>query len=319
MHQPSDKDLFIDLLSDWGFKYIFWKPANKDLLIHLINTLLSGKTVIKDLNYMNVEKPGKKEGGRASSLDLYCTTEANEHIVIEIQRHGDEGFIPRSLFYATHVLHEQAEKGDHWQYNFKPTYIIGILDFELIKDDSTDVIRSVRLMDEATNAVIYPNLSFVYVELPKFTKALNQLETDLDYWLFHFKHLAELKERPKLLDHGVFTKLMNMAALGKMTTEERVEYMGRVGAEWKEYTTRETQKKLGRAEGRAEGRLEGLAEGRVEGLKEGRVEGVEIGQNNSVKVLKAFLHQQKSPEQIAAEFKLPLEKVQQIVKSFEES
>ncbi len=72
-------------------------------------------------------------------------------------------------------------------------------------------------------------------------------------------------------------------------------------------------------EGLAEGRVEGLAEGRVEGLAEGRVEGVEIGQNNSVKVLKAFLHQQKSPEQIAAEFKLPLEKVQQIVKSFEES
>jgi len=118
MHQPSDKDIFIDLLSDWGFKYIFWKPANKDLLIHLINTLLQGKSVIKDLRYMNVEKPGNHEGGRSSSLDLYCTTDTNEHIVIEVQRHGDEGFVPRSLFYATHILQEQAEKGNKWQFSF---------------------------------------------------------------------------------------------------------------------------------------------------------------------------------------------------------
>jgi len=92
-----------------------------------------------------------------------------------------------------------------------------------------------------------------------------------------------LQERPQILGHGVFTKLMNMAALGKMTTEERIEYMGRVGAEWKEYTTRETLKKIGRTEGRVEG----------------RTEGEEIGENNSVNILKAFLHQKLSPEQNA--------------------
>ncbi|MEM0952488.1 MAG: PD-(D/E)XK nuclease family transposase, partial [Cyanobacteria bacterium P01_H01_bin.74] len=94
MHNPSDKDRFVDLLSDWAFKFIFWNTDNKDLLIHLINTLLKGKTVIKDLRQMNVEKPSKIEDGRGSTLDLYCTTDTDEHIVIEIQRSTDSGFVP---------------------------------------------------------------------------------------------------------------------------------------------------------------------------------------------------------------------------------
>ena len=247
---------------------------------------------MKDLQYMNVEKPGKKIDGRASSLDLYCTTDTNEHIVIEIQRHGDEGFIPRSLFYATHVLHEQAEKGDQWEYDFKPTYIIGILEFELIKDGSTEVIRSVRLIDEGTNAVIYPNLTFIYVELPKFDKVLAELETDLDLWLFQFKNLSQLKARPKALDSGIFHKLMILAEMARMTTQERIEYMGRVGAEWKEYTTRQTLHK--------------------QGLKEG----IEQGENTTMNVLKAYLQQKQSPEQIANALDLPIEKVQAIIDNF---
>jgi len=102
MHTPTENDRFIHLLSDWGFKWIFWKEANKDLLIHLINTLLAGKTVIKDLQFLNIEKPSSSQDNRAALLDLYCQTDTDEHIVIEVQHLIDEGFIPRSVFYATH-------------------------------------------------------------------------------------------------------------------------------------------------------------------------------------------------------------------------
>jgi len=285
MHKPSIEDKFIDLLSDWGFKWVFWKPANKDLLIHLINTLLKGKTVIKDLRHMNVEKPGKREDGRGSSLDLYCTTDTQEHIVIEIQRLGDEGFVPRSVFYATHVLQEQDQKGKQWQFKYKPTYIIGILEFKLLKSPSGEIIRNVRLIDEATHAVIYPLLTFVYVELPKFDKGLDQLETDLDYWLFIFKNLHKLKERPEALDFGIFKKLMSAAELTKMSLEERIQYMGQVGAEWKEYTTRETQIKIGEKR----------------------------GAKNTLQIINSFLYKKKQPEQIAAELDLPLAEVQEII------
>jgi len=246
MHNPSLEDLFVDLLSDWGFKYIFWNPANDDLLIHLINTLLKGKTTIKALQHMNVEKPGKKEDGRASALDLYCTTNTDEHIIIEIQRSVDEGFVPRSLFYATHVLQEQAQKGEKWKYDFKPTYIIGILDFALKTSPSSQIIRSVKLIDETSHTVMYQDLSFVYVELPKFDRRLGQLETDLDHWLFSFKNLHKLKERPEALEHGIFKKLMSAAEVAKMSLEERIQYMGAIGAQWKEHTTRETHIKIGR-------------------------------------------------------------------------
>jgi len=290
MHQPSIQDLFVDLLSDWGFKWVFWKPANKELLIHLINTLLNGKTVIKDLRYMNVEKVRKHEESRAAFLDLYCITEQDENIIIEVQRLPDAGFIPRSVFYASHVLQEQSEQGKDWQFKFKPTYVIGILDFAIKASTSDHITRSVMLLDEATPEVIYSDLTFIFVELPKFKRQLNELETDLDYWLFCFRYLPNLRERPALLERkDIFKKLMDAAELAKMSRDERWEYVQTIGAEWKAYTTRETHINMGEKKGKSK----------------------------ALKVANAYLNKKQSPDQIAASLSLPLTEVLDIINELE--
>ena len=180
----------------------------------------------------------------------------------------------------------KPKKGNKWQFDFKPTYIIGILEFELIKDSSKEVVRSVRLIDETTQKVIYPNLTFIYVELPKFTKVIDQLETDLDLWLFQFKHLSQLKAKPKALNWGVFQKLMIVAEMARMTTEERIEYMGRIGAEWKEYTTRKTQIKIGLQQGLEKGIAQGKAEGEAQKEEEMIVNILKKRQLSTVEIAK---------------------------------
>ena len=52
------KERYIDLLTDYGFKRVFGTEVNKDLLIDFLNQLFRGRKVIKDLSYNKNEHVG---------------------------------------------------------------------------------------------------------------------------------------------------------------------------------------------------------------------------------------------------------------------
>ena len=62
------KDRYVNPYTDFGFKKLFGTEMNKDLLISFINSLLSGKEVVKDLTYLNTEtyqfhqQPAERKG-----------------------------------------------------------------------------------------------------------------------------------------------------------------------------------------------------------------------------------------------------------------
>jgi hypothetical protein len=60
--------------------------------------------------------------------------------------------------------------------------------------------------------------------LPKFTKTEDELETLLDKWMFVFKNLASLDERPKALQERVFQRLFRIAEIEQLSKEERIAY-----------------------------------------------------------------------------------------------
>ena len=47
---------FINPFTDFGFKHIFGREMNKDILIEFLNDLLEGEHTIKDLRIMNNEQ-----------------------------------------------------------------------------------------------------------------------------------------------------------------------------------------------------------------------------------------------------------------------
>jgi hypothetical protein len=55
------------------------------------------------------------------------------------------------------------------------------------------------------------NLKFIYIELPKFKKQEDELETQFDKWLYVFRHLSNLQDRPKKLQDRIFQKLFEAA------------------------------------------------------------------------------------------------------------
>ena len=75
---------FINPFTDVGFKKIFGQEVSKDLLIDFLNDLLVGERSIKDITFLDKELLPEYMGDRGVIYDIYCTTEAGEHIIVEM-------------------------------------------------------------------------------------------------------------------------------------------------------------------------------------------------------------------------------------------
>ncbi|MDE6820918.1 PD-(D/E)XK nuclease family transposase, partial [Bacteroides acidifaciens] len=113
--------------------------------------------------------------------------------------------------------------------------------------------HEVKLVDLYTHKVFYDKLTFVYLEMPKFNKTEDELESMFDKWLFVLRNLASLLERPKALQNRVFDRLFETAEIAKFTKTELSEYWDSLKnfRDW--YSVISTAEKKGREEGREEG------------------------------------------------------------------
>jgi len=100
-------------------------------------------------------------------------------------------------------------------------------------------------------------LTFVYLEMPKFKKKEEELDTMIDKWMFALTNLSRLLERPKALQERIFTRLFEQAEVARFTPVEREEYVASKKDYWDYYSTMKTSFDKGREEGRKEGREEG--------------------------------------------------------------
>ena len=267
------KDRYVNPYTDFGFKKLFGTEMNKDLLISFINSLLSGKEVVKDLTYLNTEHLGTSEADRKAVFDVYCENENGEKILVEMQRGEQQFFKDRSLYYATFPIREQGQKGE-WNYRLKAVYVIGILNFTFDEQSNDYYHHEVKLIDTRTKEVFYDKLTFIYLEMPKFNKKEEELNGMFEKWLFVLRNLSRLLERPKALQERVFTKLFEAAEIAKFTKAEYDSYEEslKVYRDW--INTIETAK----IKSKEEGREEGLKEGEKIGIEKGEKIGIEKGE-----------------------------------------
>lgn len=178
----------------------------------------------EDVTYLNTEHLGSKEIDRRAVFDVYCENEKGEKILIEMQRGEQQFFKDRSIYYATYPIREQAIKGEIWNYELKAVYVIGILNFALDDVSSSGFRHEVKLMDTTTHEVFFDKLTFVYLEMPKFHKTEQELDTLFDKWMFVLKNLARLMERPTSLQERVFNRLFEAAEIAQFSKENLYAY-----------------------------------------------------------------------------------------------
>ena len=274
-------DKYINPFTDYGFKKIFGEEPNKDLLLDFLNELLKEEQgEIIDLTYLKTKQLGISEFERKAIFDLYCENEKGEKFIVELQKTKQNFFKDRSVYYTTFPIREQAKRSN-WNFQLNKVYLIAILDFtfESEQKEEDKYQTNVLLKDTETNDIFYDKLEYIFLEMPRFNKKIEELETRFDKWLYVIKNLNKLDRVPDALREQIFEKLFEVAEIAKFTMEQADEYEDSL----KSYRDLKNSLDTSKEEGREEGREEGLKEGREEGRKEGRKEGREEERVNIAK------------------------------------
>ena len=266
------QERYVNPYTDFGFKKLFGTAINKELLISFLNALFSGREVVRDITYLNSEHLGSAEPDRKAVFDVYCENERGEKFIVEMQKGEQQFFKDRSIYYATFPIREQAKRGE-WDYELKAVYTVAILNFTL--DDTNkakECFHEVKLLDTQTHEVFYDKLTFIYLEMPKFNKREDELETMFDKWLFVLRNLSSLFERPTALQERVFARLFEAAEIAKFSPTERNDYEESLKNFRDMYSVISTAEKKGHDRGLAEGMEKGLAEGMEKGASQKALE-----------------------------------------------
>ena len=274
-----ERERYINPYTDFGFKKLFGTEMNKDLLISFLNSLFNGtKKNITDVQYLNSEHLGDGYGDRRAVFDVYCKTEDGGRFIVEMQKAEQSYFKDRSLYYSTFAIREQAPKGKEWDYHLEDVYTVGVLNFRFPDNEyPADKYRhEIKLKDVEDNHVFYDKLTFVYLEMPKFNKTEDELETMFDKWMFVLRNLSRLLDRPKALQDRIFDRLFEQAEIAKYTPEERREYEASIKNYWDYYSTMKTALEKGAAIGREEGRAEGRNEANLANARKMKELGADI-------------------------------------------
>ncbi len=264
---------YINPYTDYGFKYLFGTEPNKDITLAFINALLQGEEVIKSLTLLPAEQLGDTQEDRRAVFDVYCENEHGDKIIIEMQKADQQFFKDRSVYYSSFPIRSQGAKG-RWRFGLKAVYTIGILDFvfDEDKDDEEYYHHVVKLMDVNKKEVFYDHLTYIYLEMPKFRKTEDQLETLFDKWLYALKNLPRLLERPKALQERIFAKFFEVAEVANFSKEEYAKYIRSENNYYDWDSIFRTAEKKGREEGLAEGK----AEASRENAKKMKADGVPV-------------------------------------------
>ena len=255
------KAKYIDLMVDWSFKRVFGTEVNKDILIEFLKVIFP-QFAITDITYIPTEQLGIMEDDRKAIFDVLCKTEDGKTFLVEMQRGAQKHFFERALYYTSFPIMKQGKKAiakeeegaGPWDFSLDGVFFLGILDFEYEQDEMTE--HRYQLLETKTFKQMTDKLEFVFVEVAKFNKSEDELETDLDKWLYLLKNMSTLLERPAALRDRVFGRLFDVAEYARLDDEERKNYVEAMNTARDTYNQIAYAHETGHKEGREEGREE---------------------------------------------------------------
>ncbi len=280
---------YVDLMSDVGFKLVFGKVANKELLIEFLNQVITDRRITDVEFFLDKEKHGMSEKDKSSIFDLYCITDDGSRVIVEVQKRMHDWYIERTLYYSTFPVQEQVSVNCE-EYRICPVYVISILKTRLRGIRLGEQVRSCfRLYEETSHVLLTPVYNVIFLEMGKFRKSLSELDGSiLDGFYFCLKNMVKLSERPVELQQDIFQRLFEVCRLSKMDKVEQIQYNKAMITEIDIRCFKKMAHKSGYAAGEKKGEKagfeKGIKKGIKEGIKEGREEGQKIGQEIGLEI-----------------------------------
>ncbi len=309
---------YLDPTNDVAFKKLFGTESHKPLLMSFLNAILAleGDNRIKHIEFLPKDQVPLIKGEKTTILDIKCTDQRDRQYIVEVQNKKIPSFIKRTQFYVAHSYVSQAPVGSDY-FELKPVILLALANYELFPSKES-VISYHKTLDTATLEHDLKDMCYVFIELPKFNKTEDELDTLQDKWIYFFQNWEKSKSVPAKMHEPELIDAYQSMEEFNWDPQEKEAYIKANIALTDEFDARRQEREEGHQEGLQKGLQEGLQKGRLEGLEEGvekgRLEGLEKGRREEkIQTAKALLKKALSLSQISEITGLPPEEVQALV------
>ncbi|WP_375326860.1 Rpn family recombination-promoting nuclease/putative transposase [Candidatus Tisiphia endosymbiont of Nemotelus uliginosus] len=206
---------FLDPKNDFCFRQIFGTEKNKDILVHFLNDVLKfeGDEKIIDVTFLPTIQDPDIAAYRQSIVDVLCKDQHGNQIIVEMQVSKHPGFEKRAQYYAAKAYSKQVLKEDENHKKLavyaklKEVIFLAIADFVMFSDRKHWKSEH-RILETETYANDLKDFHFIFLELAKFKKTINELKTIEEKWMYFFKHAehSTFKEIEELIGKDVIIR-----------------------------------------------------------------------------------------------------------------
>ncbi|MEG4272154.1 Rpn family recombination-promoting nuclease/putative transposase [Microcoleus sp. AT8-B1] len=190
---------FINPKTDFAFKKIFGSNQSKPILISFLNAMIyDGNPTIADLEIIDPYLASRVQYLKDSYLDVKARLAGGETVIIEMQVLNVESFAKRVVYNAAKTYSTQLIRGEGY-FKLKPVIALTITDFEMLDNDREVISHFVFKEKKRLFDYVDPEIELIFIELPKFNKQLDELETLTDKWVYFMKNAPSLEVIPQTM------------------------------------------------------------------------------------------------------------------------
>ena len=181
-------DKFLDPKNDLAFKRVFGSEKNKDILIQFLNDILDHQYIgeIRAITFLPTIQDPEVAANKQSIVDVLCQDQHGVQYIVEMQVTATTGFQKRAQYYASKAYSGQLFAGDDYQ-KLRDVIFLAITNFTMFPEEAA--IKSDHLiLNSDTYTHKLQGLRFIFIELPKFTKKIEELTSIRDKWYYYLKY-----------------------------------------------------------------------------------------------------------------------------------
>ncbi|MEW6618263.1 MAG: Rpn family recombination-promoting nuclease/putative transposase [bacterium] len=294
---------FLDVKTDYAFKKVFGSQGSKDILISFLNSVIDFKETEKivDLVIVDPYQIPLIKGMKDTYVDVKAKLSNQKNVIIEMQVLNVEGFEKRILYNAAKTYSAQLKETESFT-SLEPIIALTITDF-IMFEDVDKVITYFNLIEKETLIKYHDEIELVFIELPKFKKNEDELDSIKDKWIYFIKNAGRLEYTPESL-------------VKEIEIKEAFEIANTAGMSEKELEIQYKRHDFIRMQRGAiefalkQGLKQGIEKGIQKGLKQGIQKGLKQGiQQGKIEVAKTLLKSGEKVEKISQVTGLTIEEI----------
>lgn len=219
----TDDQIFIPIISDYGFKATFGNEANTLFLRKALQALIKSEVPIKEVKFDKNTFEGITQDGRSGIFDLACTDENDNHFIVEMQYGDAPYFVQRMKFYTLHKFNAMVKRGKFDYGTLKKIYCVAILANDILPYSQFHTVANLR---DEQGELFDDQMAFITIELDKFTLQEVDCQTDLQKLIYTMKTIhthtfTNPIQFPKFWDEDWLKVAIDELDSRKMTPDEK--------------------------------------------------------------------------------------------------